>query len=168
MQPAVIRVSPRALAVIAAESVARSGPDETGGILLGHDLGQQVLISVAGDPGPNAHHAPTRFKRDLAHAERLADAAYERDASIWVGEWHTHPQGPSRPSRYDLRTYRRFLEDPELGFSRFLAVIVTPPQPQERPVLQAWSVTLRTRRWPSAPKLTPALITYDPDEEIRP
>lgn len=168
MQPTVIRISPRALAVIASESAARSGPNETGGILFGHDFGHQILITAAGDPGPNAIHAPTRFKRDLAHATRLADAAYERDSSIWVGDWHTHPQGPARPSRYDLRTYRHFLQDPELEFDRFLAVIVSPPLPHQHPVLHAWSVRLRSRRWLSTPTFAPAPIIHDPDEADRP
>lgn len=168
MYPTVIRISPHALAVMTAESAARSGPDETGGILLGHDLGQQILITAAGGPGPNARHAPARFKRDLAHAERLADAAYEQDGSLWIGDWHTHPQGLVRPSRYDLQTYRRFLQDTELDFDRFLAVIVTQPLRPQGPALWAWSVRLRRRRWPTMPSFTAAPIAHEPDEAYRP
>lgn len=153
-----IHISPRALAAITAETKARFGPEETGGILLGHDLGHQVLITAAGDPGPGAIHTPTRFRRDLAHAGKLADAAYERDHSVWVGDWHTHPRGPTRPSRYDLRTYRSFLHDPELNFDRFLALIVTLQAP-DLPSLMAWLVSLPNRRWPSSLSATPAPIT---------
>lgn len=163
VQPPVIHISPRALAVITAETKARFGPEETGGILLGHDLGHQILITAAGDPGPGAIHTPTRFRRDLAHAGKLADAAYEHDRSVWVGDWHTHPRGPTRPSRYDLRTYRSFLDDPELDFDRFLTLIVK-PQPPDPPSLMAWLASLRHRRWPSTPSATPAPITHDPDE----
>jgi integrative and conjugative element protein (TIGR02256 family) len=134
VQPPVIHISPRALAVITAETKARFGPEETGGILLGHDLGHQILITAAGDPGPGAIHTPTRFRRDLVHAGKLADAAYEHDRSVWVGDWHTHPRGPTRPSRYELRTYRSFLDDPELDFDRFLTLIVKPQPPDSHGV----------------------------------
>jgi integrative and conjugative element protein (TIGR02256 family) len=164
LQSTMIRISPRALAVITAETAARFGPEETGGILLGHDLGHQILVTAAGDPGPGATHTPTRFRRDLAYAGKLADAAYEHDHSVWVGDWHTHPRGPTRPSRYDLRTYRRFLQDPELDFDRFLALIVTPARPSNAPSLTAWLVSLLNRRWPSSPSATSAPITQDPDE----
>ena len=163
LRPLVILISRRALAVITAETEARFGPEETGGILLGHDLDHQILVTAAGDPGPGAIHTPTRFRRDLAHAARLADAAYEHDGSIWVGDWHTHPRGPTRPSRYDLRTYRSFLHDPELDFDRFVTLIVIPQSP-EPPLVMAWLASLRRRRWPSSPNATPAPITHDPDE----
>lgn len=45
---------------------------------------------------------------------------------MWVGEWHTHPQGPPRPSGRDLRTYRSFLGEEELRFTVFVALIVIP------------------------------------------
>lgn len=157
-----IHVSPRALAIITAETSARLGPEETGGILLGHDLGHQILITAAGDPGPGAIHTPTRFRRDLEHAGKLADAAYEYDRSVWVGDWHTHPKGPNRPSRYDLRTYRGFLYDPELDFDRFLSLIVI-PQPPDPPSVMAWLASIRHRRWPFSLSATSAQFTHDLD-----
>ena len=162
LQPAMIHISPRALTVITAEAQARSGPEETGGIVLGHDLGHQILITAAGDPGPGAIHTPTRFRRDLAHAGKLADAAFAHDQSVWVGEWHTHPRGPTRPSRYDLRTYRSFLHDSNLNFDRFLSLIVTLQLP-EPPSLTAWLFSLSHRRWPLSLSVTPAPISHDPD-----
>jgi integrative and conjugative element protein (TIGR02256 family) len=119
------------LTVSAAESLgshARQSTDgsETGGILLGHDRSADLLVTVAGDPGPAAIRTPNRFKRDLAHAQSLADDAYDRDGSVWIGEWHTHPNGPVQPSEVDLRTYFSHLSDPSLGFDRFLSLIALP------------------------------------------
>ena len=107
---------------------ARTSEDgnETGGIVLGHDTGTEFVVTLAGDPGPNAIRTPNRFKRDLEHAQALADTAYDRDGSVWIGEWHTHPRGPAEPSSLDLRTYRSHLADPSLGFDRFLTLIVLP------------------------------------------
>jgi integrative and conjugative element protein (TIGR02256 family) len=114
---------------------------ETGGILLGHQHRDgQLSVSRAGDPGPEAIRGSDAFRRDPAHAQRLADAAWSRDRSIWVGDWHTHPRGPASPSQLDLSTYLALLSDPELGFSLFLALVVVPAGPAS-PVLFPWVIT---------------------------
>src|SRR5205807_598109 len=114
--------------VIVGEAPSSVDGRETGGILLGHDPGPGAIpqITVAGDPGPRADRRPDGFNRDLEHARRLADAAFARDGSIWIGEWHTHPGGPPCPSPMDMTTYTSLLEDDELGFVRLLSLIVTP------------------------------------------
>jgi integrative and conjugative element protein (TIGR02256 family) len=122
----VVTLSSAALSVISTEATASADGLETGGILLGHDDGSTMHVTVAGDPGPDAVREKRRFLRDLAHAQTLADDAYERDASVWIGEWHTHPDGPPEPSDVDLTTYAKHLADGRLGFDRFLSVIVLP------------------------------------------
>lgn len=107
-----------------AARVSRDGL-ETGGVLLGHDRDELLEITVAGGPGPAALRRPTRFRRDLAHAQKLGDDAFEADGSVWLGEWHTHPMGPTTPSDLDHRSYAEMLADPELGFTRFVCFIVT-------------------------------------------
>lgn len=119
---------------------------ETGGVLLGYEesnLGA-TLVMEAGDPGPKAERRRDFFQRDLAHAQRLADEALARSGARWIGEWHTHPGGALAPSRTDLRTYRSFLRDPELGFSSFLAVIVVAGEDGWlRPKAAAWLIEPR-------------------------
>ncbi len=122
----VVKLRSAAARVIAAEAKASADGTETGGILLGHDRGETLVVTVAGDPGPKAQRVRNRFKRDLAHAQVLADRAYDRDGSIWIGEWHTHPRGPVEPSKLDCRTYASHLADSSLGFDRFLSFIVLP------------------------------------------
>ena len=116
---------------------------ETGGILLGHDDGTSVLVTSAGGPGPNAHRASDRFSRDLEHAVSLGNLAYADDGSVWVGEWHTHPTGPSTPSPADLSTYVRLVADPSLGFIRLAALIVLPCPDHgwEHTISTGWIVT---------------------------
>ena len=125
------------------EQEARRSADgrETGGILLGHDASDDhpLRVTVAGEPGPGAKRSAFRFLRDLDHSRRLADEAYERDGSVWVGEWHTHPKGPSRPSRRDLHTYRQLLSEVELGFERFAAIIVTIDGDRYQSELHGWT-----------------------------
>jgi integrative and conjugative element protein (TIGR02256 family) len=126
VRASVIRVFPAAASVIEAEAPSSSDGRETGGILLGHDNGTVVSITAAGGPGPKAVRTPVRFVRDLAYSQSLADEAYERDRSVWVGEWHTHPNGLPNPSPLDVKTYMSHLAEPDLGFHRFVAFIVVP------------------------------------------
>jgi integrative and conjugative element protein (TIGR02256 family) len=121
-----IRVLPAAAQAINGHAVESADGNETGGILLGHDLGDTLVVTVAGGPGPNAVRTPYRFNRDLAYSQALADDAYARDGSVWIGEWHTHPKGQASPSQVDLSTYLAHLATPDLGFTRFLSFIALP------------------------------------------
>ena len=141
-----MHITTRALAAIAEHAVASADGLETGGIVLGYDANDlgATLVMEAGGPGPNAQRRPDFFQRDLAHAQALADEAFERSCSRWIGEWHTHPHGALAPSRKDLRTYRRFLRDPELQFAAFLSLIVGPEGGGwERLRMAAWLIELR-------------------------
>jgi integrative and conjugative element protein (TIGR02256 family) len=169
-----VHVSAAALTSIV--ELARTSADEleTGGILLGYDADElgTALVMEAGDPGPNAERHADFFRRDLAHAQRLADEAYERSCSRWIGEWHTHPRGALAPSWKDLRTYRRFLRDRELQFTSFLSLIVGPgADGWERPRMAAWLVELRrvlpALLLPSAGRLELTIETpeHDPEAE---
>jgi integrative and conjugative element protein (TIGR02256 family) len=139
-----VRMTRRVLATIAAEAAAAADGRETGGILLGSDDGTVVEVRRAGGPGPNADRRASGFRRDLTHAQELALAAWATDDSVWVGEWHTHPRGPARPSEIDLATYGGFLTDPALEFRRFCAIIVTPANGVDwrRVGVAAWLLTL--------------------------
>lgn len=97
---------------------------ETGGILLGHEHATGCCIIVAGGPGPNAIRTPLSFSRDLTYAQALADAAWDEHRAVWLGEWHTHPAVPPVPSDTDMASYDTHLADPELGFARFISVII--------------------------------------------
>jgi integrative and conjugative element protein (TIGR02256 family) len=122
--------------------LARESADgrETGGILIGRGPNAANVITVerAGDPGPAAKRCPDYFLRDLAHAKRLASAAWEEDQGVWIGEWHTHPTGPTMPSARDLTTYTALLTDSELAFSNFVSVIVVPAPCWDAARLLVW------------------------------
>lgn len=129
------------LAVIARVCDEETQGRETGGILLGHQhTDGHLSVTQAGDPGPLAERTASRFRRDAAHAGLLSSAAYARDRSVWLGDWHTHPTGPSRPSPVDMAAYASVLRDESSGFETFLSVIVLPEA--AGPVLYPWAVTL--------------------------
>lgn len=136
----IIRFSARTLSMILSESRVSKDGLETGGILLGYDYGSEDLIEVtqAGDPGPRAQRARRRFLRDLDHARSLADIAYDTNGSVWLGEWHTHPNEGPLPSPRDLSTYLSLLADESLDFERVTSVIVTSDSPTDWKSLSLW------------------------------
>jgi integrative and conjugative element protein (TIGR02256 family) len=128
-----IEIQAEALATITEQVRVGGTVLETGGILLGHNHRDRSTILVAGDPGPNAVRHMRAFSRDRAHAEGLADAAWAEHQAIWVGEWHTHPEGLATPSDIDLASYLEHLNDPDLGFDYFVSLIIALLPPGEHP-----------------------------------
>ncbi|WP_431235916.1 Mov34/MPN/PAD-1 family protein [Mycolicibacterium psychrotolerans] len=174
-QPPVAHIAPTALRVIVREALRSCDGLETGGILLGPDMADTIFISRAGDPGPRAHRTERSFQRDLAHAQSLADAAWEEDGHQWIGEWHTHPSGEMTPSALDLHSYFQHLHDPELHLDRFVAIIVglTP----HGAVPAAWlierdsvrALALNTHPSTASPKpLSPQLQNPNPADNYTP
>lgn len=123
-RPIVLR--PAAAESIGAEAAASADGLETGGLLLGHVHDDHVEVRYAGGPGSAAHRSADRFSRDLEHATALAEAAWQLDRSLWLGEWHTHLKFGSAPSALDLSTYAGHMRDPDLELPCFTALIVVP------------------------------------------
>lgn len=132
----------------AIKAMARESTDgrETGGILLGRGPNEDGVVRVewAGDPGPKARREPGFFLRDLEHAQRLADEAWDESKAIWVGEWHTHVHGGPRPSGTDLATYASLLAAAELQFDVFVSIIAVPGAERgwEEPRLAPWLLAI--------------------------
>lgn len=121
----VVRIAKDAAETIVREAQRSLDGLETGGVLLGVDLGGEISVLHAGGPGPDAQREPTSFLRDTAYATELALEAWQEDRSQWIGEWHTHPTGDLSPSPIDLESYLRHLADPELHLDRFLSLILS-------------------------------------------
>jgi integrative and conjugative element protein (TIGR02256 family) len=150
--PVTVTVTDTCRAAVSRYAATAEDGRETGGILLGHhrERPRPILDAVhAGDAGPRAVRQAAAFRRDVQHAQALADLAYRTDGSVWIGEWHTHPSGPPRPSRRDLTSYRRLLRDPELAFQAFLSMIILPSRDcgLGRPNFVGWVVTTADA-WP--------------------
>ncbi|MEV4364463.1 Mov34/MPN/PAD-1 family protein [Nonomuraea sp. NPDC049625] len=130
---------PAAATILREASESRDGR-ETGGILLGHVRADgTVEVRCAGGPGPVAVRQPRFFLRDLDHAWCIAEEAFARDGSTWIGEWHTHPTTAPMPSDRDLYTYVRLLADPDLHFEVVLSIIVVGQGDWSDPVACAWA-----------------------------
>lgn len=152
-----IRMSTAAFEAIAKEAPRSADGRETGGALFGFDAGiyGPTLITHASGPGPKAVRKRDFFSRDLDYTKTAAGAAYADCCSRWIGEWHTHPDGPPTPSSRDLASYLIHLEDPSLGFETFLSLIVIPDDAKwNGATVLAWEVG-RVEMWVRAIDLTP-------------
>lgn len=134
-----VSISGDALRTISLEVAAGGVELETGGILLGLRSAGRIHITVAGEPGPAAQRAPTRFLRDRVHADRLAENAWIDHRADWIGEWHTHPNVSPEPSVIDYESYVRHLADPDLNFDKFVAIIVAVTSALP-PVIVCWVI----------------------------
>jgi len=101
-------ISEQALQDLAKEA-DRAYPLETGGVLIGYfaENGEPVVFSIVG-PGPNAVHRRQRFMPDHDWQCLQLDEAFEQSSGklVYVGDWHTHPDGSPRMSWLDHRTLR--------------------------------------------------------------
>ncbi|WP_416956744.1 Mov34/MPN/PAD-1 family protein [Nocardioides sp. T5] len=133
---------------------------ETGGILLGHETPTGPHVSVAGGPGPRAVRTPTSFNRDLDHAEELAEEAWQQQRAVWLGEWHTHVDVPPVPSETDLSSYLRHLDDADLGFDRFISIIIGPVGVSDPPARLDTDDPSTSRDLPHVRDHPPTLVTW--------
>jgi integrative and conjugative element protein (TIGR02256 family) len=106
----VVWISRRALSAIF-EAAKGKAPLETGGMLLGY-VSEDCLALMVTDTigaGPAAIHKRHGFEPDAAWQQHRLSEVYHRSGRIttYLGDWHSHPEGSSVPSREDTRTARR-------------------------------------------------------------
>lgn len=98
------------------QEAERAFPHETGGILIGcvGKSGEPVVMAVIG-PGPNARHSLSRFLPDHGWQCTQIDMHYESSHGglVYLGDWHTHPNGSPYMSWIDKRTLMRIAQHSE-------------------------------------------------------
>ncbi len=116
---------------ISAEAIDRirslavdSQEHETGGILVGFNLGLNIKISIASDAGPNAQRSTTHFLRDTDYCRQFLAEQYATNGADYVGEWHSHVISLHRLSRGDLETVAGLFIDPDYDFLTFATILV--------------------------------------------
>jgi integrative and conjugative element protein (TIGR02256 family) len=109
-----------------ANEAERVYPLETGGVLAGYfaDNDDAVVQYVIG-PGRAAIHASDRFKPDHEWHCRALDEIFENSSgrSVYLGDWHTHPDGTPAMSWLDRRTLRAIAKHPDAALARPLMLI---------------------------------------------
>jgi integrative and conjugative element protein (TIGR02256 family) len=93
----------------------RTFPMETGGLLMGYwGEGSPVVTHVIG-PGPNANHFRCNFEPDYQWQTDAVEKFYKaNDGRItYLGDWHTHPCGPTDMSGTDKRAIQNIKDHKE-------------------------------------------------------
>lgn len=99
---------------------------EVGGVLAGYWSDQVAVVTDFVGPGENAqHHRYTYIPDHGYHAAEIARLyGASNGATIYLGDWHTHPSGLARLSPLDKRTLRRIANAPEARCANPLMVLL--------------------------------------------
>lgn len=97
---------------------------ETGGILVGYNVGTNIQITDASDPGPRARRTATHFLRDTEHCRNFLARTYEETKADYVGEWHSHVISLRQLSEGDIMTLAGILLDADYNFASFAVFLV--------------------------------------------
>ena len=106
-------------------TVEQSPRMETGGILIGHDQPNNVHITYASMPGPNAVQTPTKFLRDNDYCKEVLFEQYNKFGTNYVGEWHSHVVNLHGMSFGDCMTLASIMHDPDYNFESFAIIVAT-------------------------------------------
>lgn len=146
---------------------------ETGGVLMGYwvrppkelDRAEMVVTSIIG-PGPAAVHERWAFSPDHEHQVREMRRLYEASGRYWtyLGDWHTHPEGPARLSDRDRATLGRIASAADARAPCPVMALLVGGQPWTP---FAWMAQInRPRRWWQRRVVTTPLhvLPYDAQE----
>lgn len=81
-------------------------PNETGGVLLGYDAGNGLVLAAITGPGSEAIHERHAFVPDYDYQDAEVERIYNesRRRHTYLGDWHSHPDGNTTLSKKDKRT----------------------------------------------------------------
>lgn len=141
-----IKVHVAAGVLDAAEFVAQQHfPNEAGGALMGYwsEDGKEVVVTDLIGPGPSATHRPASFKPDYAFQEKEIERLYVESERVntYLGDWHTHPNGPAALSGTDTRTLKNIASFPQARADAPIMLLLSGRPGQWR--VTAWQL----KRW---------------------
>ena len=135
----------RDLAWMAGEA-ARMAPLETGGVLVGYGGPRDgYLVTAVVGPGPDAVHERHRFVPDAAFHTREVARLYRESGrtEVYLGDWHSHPDGEAYLSSTDRRTLRAVAQSEEARSPCPIMVVLG----GRTGAVRAWHLTPHRARW---------------------
>ena len=108
MIPKTIRLSVKALITLT-KLVRESPMRETGGVLLGECIGEEILVHAISGPGKRSRRTKNGIVLDTQYAQGCIDtaSAMSNGQTRFLGEWHSHPAPPYTPSSRDVKTLKQ-------------------------------------------------------------
>ncbi|MDB5479096.1 MAG: hypothetical protein JWO83_149 [Caulobacteraceae bacterium] len=124
----------------------RSYPVETGGVVLGYRVEDEWVVREVLGPGPDARHHRRYFEPDADwHAEMIrAHFARTDGREVYIGDWHTHPDGELKLSRRDRQALRGIVQCPQATPAPLSALLAGGPDDW---ALAMWAARVTSAGW---------------------
>jgi len=110
-----IVIMPHVAERLLAHKQVKSDSAEAAGVIIGERRGNHLVIQHISEPGQDdrrSRYAVDRCSR--IHQLEVDQAFYQSGGTFqYLGEWHTHPEDYPIPSPRDLKSWRKYLTDPE-------------------------------------------------------
>lgn len=99
---------------------------EAGGILLGEMNDENILVTKVSFPNKYDQSSRYGFLRKKETAQLLVDYEFlnSHGKTVYLGEWHTHPENDPKPSLQDISMIENQYENNATGLDFLLLVIV--------------------------------------------
>lgn len=137
-----------AVSVLENYAQRRSLDLEAGGLLIGRELigVPSFVVDEVTVPLPGDRRWRYRFDRnDPGHQALLDDRwSASQGTSIYLGDWHTHPEDDPEPSEQDIYNWGRKVREDQVGCSSTFFIIVG----RRRIRVWAWGRGQRLREIP--------------------
>ena len=103
-------------------------PNEVGGLVAGYLNDEAAVITDMVGPGPLAKHRRDTFLPDHAYQTKYMHSLFRASEgrTVYLGDWHTHPEGPSVLSPLDKKTMRVIANSPEADCANPLMILLSP------------------------------------------
>lgn len=128
---------------------ANACPNETGGVLLGYDAGNGLVVTAITGPGPEAIHKRHAFIPDYDYQDAEIERMYRESSRChtYLGDWHTHPAESSALSSKDKRTLLTIARHRPARTPAPIMGILAGGEPWHLTVWQCFPRNLRRRRF---------------------
>jgi integrative and conjugative element protein (TIGR02256 family) len=99
--------------------------DESGGILLGQVVGEKICITKVSIPNRFDKAGRCKFIRDSKAAQIIIDYEFinSNKKTIYLGEWHTHPEISPNPSSIDIKMLEQQFKNNRINEKYLLLII---------------------------------------------
>lgn len=99
------------LSLLATFIQVKKGQHEAGGILLGQVKEKDIYITRISFPSKRDRSSRYSFMRDKRNAQDIIDYEFfnSNKRTIYLGEWHTHPEELPTPSNVDRKMIKNQL-----------------------------------------------------------
>ncbi|AIC93178.1 Mov34/MPN/PAD-1 family protein [Shouchella lehensis] len=101
-------------------------PNETGGILIGKystDLKKAIIKEIITEP-QDSTSTTTSFFRGTEGLQKLLDESWKREELYYLGEWHYHPLGNTKPSNQDVSEMKKIMTNQSYNCPEPILIIV--------------------------------------------